>query len=235
VIAAAVLACALAGCSGGPAATPAASGSGPTTTSPPAAPAPTGLAALPAEDALDAVATALARSGGVSVRGTITSKQEEVSVDVHLARGKGGRGTVSPPDSTLQVIVIGSKVYLTGDKRFLSKAVGPRNVAKFRGKYVAGTTGTALMAEMAAHFNLLEYASMLPTAGLRPEATGKSGGTPTITYAGADGSTLVVADAPDDPVPLRYTGPTTKGPVDLTFGYEQPVKLKAPPKSKLVG
>ena len=236
VVAAGVLAGLLAACSGAPAGAPAATPSvseavataTPTRT-------PTGLAAMPVEDALDAVATAFARSEGVSVKGTVTVKKERVKVDVHLVRGRGGRGQVSPPDSTMQVIVIGSDVYLTGDKRFLTKAVGARNVAAFRGKYVTGSTGTPLMAEMAAHFNLLDYASLLPTTGMLPGPAGTAGSTPTVTYTGTSGSVLVVADRKDAPVPLRYKGPSTQGPVDLSFGYEQPVTLKAPPKSKLAG
>jgi hypothetical protein len=205
------------------------------------APSPTGLAALPADEALDAVATALARSAGVRVSGTVTSrtggKRERVRLDVHLVRGTGGRGTVSPPDSTMQVIVIGSSVYLTGDDRFLRKAVGATHVAAFRGRYVTGTTGTPLMAELATRFDLLDYAGLLPSTGLRPGDTpGRAAdGTPTVTYTGPGGATLVVTDDEADPRPLHWTGPAADGPVDLGFAYEEPVTLKKPPRRKLAG
>jgi hypothetical protein len=241
VAAALVLAGVLTACSGGPEHGPTetpsvsdAAAPAPATSSAAPTPEPTGLAALPAEDALDAVATAFARSEGVTVKGTVTVEKERVKVDVHLVRGKGGRGAVSPPDSTMQVIVIGPKVWLTGDKRFLTRAVGAANVARFKGRYVPGDTGNPLMADMAEHFHLLDYASLLPAKGLRAGPTGEQGGRSTITFTGAGGARLVAADSEDDPVPLRYRGPSSDGPVDLTFGYEEPIELKAPPRSKLV-
>jgi hypothetical protein len=171
------------------------------------------------------------------VRGTITWKQEAdpepVQVDVHLVRGRGGRGSISPADSTMQVIVIGTDVYLTGDKRFLTKAVGAKNVAHFRGKYVPGTTADAKLARLATLLNQLDYASMLPADGLRPGPAGMSGTGRTVTYTGG-GVRLVVADDETNPVPLHYTGSGPDGPVDLTFAYEAPAELEKPPKSRLL-
>ena len=174
-----------------------------------------------ATSAIDAVSTVRFVGSGVSGGSSI-------SLDLRLAAGKGGEGTVSVDGAAFQIVVIGDEAYFKASagfwKRFTSEAVAQL----IAGRWLK-SPATGSLASLANFGNLhaLVAALLSPTGVLSkgPLTTVRAQKVIAITNR-ADGGTLYVA-ATGTPYPVEIANAREHG-VIVVEDINQPVTLVAP-------
>jgi hypothetical protein len=210
---------------------------------PGATPSPTptdnGVASLPAAQILSRAQGALKKAPSVHLKGTVTTDGQRLTLDLRSS-DKGGRGTLTQSGQTIEVLRIGSTVYIKANAEFWRAQTGGNAAATelLKGKYLKGPISDPKMASIAQLTQIDQYTKEL----LSPKGTVTKGQRKTvrgteaiaITVAGKDGGTLYVATR-GEPYPLQITSdsPSEPGTIDfLDFGA--PVTLNAPPENQVV-
>jgi hypothetical protein len=164
----------------------------------------------------------------VHMAGTVNQGQP-ITVDLQLANGRGGRGTMSLGGVSFQIVSIGSTAYFSGGQAFWQRFAGPAAAQLLQGRWLkaptAGNLGSlAKLTDMKALFG-----SLLSTHGtLTKGSTTTVNGTKAIGLSDAtQGGTLYIATT-GQPYPLRIAKGGTGGG-QLTFDrFNASVSLTAP-------
>ncbi len=193
-----------------------------------ASPSPTptdnGVAALSAGQILSQARTALQSAPSVRVKGSVVNEGARLMVDLRLS-DNGGRATITQAGQTIEVLRIGTTVYIKAD-------------AELKGKYVKGSTSDAKLASIAKFTDMDEFVGTV----LTHKGTVQKGqkkvvrGTEAIALEepGQDGGTLYVATR-GQPYPLQIVSNTASEPDTIDFlDYGVPVPLTPPPAEQVV-
>ncbi len=224
VIAVAVAAL-LAGC-GGSSNSPTASS---TSTASPYAPLPNGEASkFPDTIINDAIAAA---SGATTVHivGSVSNAGKPLKLDLDLATGKGGAGTVTANGLAFQIVRIGAKAYFKGGAAFWSHFGASGLGTLLNGRWIEASATTGDLASFTPLTDVKQlFTSVLGSHGPLEKATNQlminGQAAIAIIDSGSNDTIFVAANGP--PYPLKLA---QKDGGSVTFDrWNQPVSLQAP-------
>jgi hypothetical protein len=206
----------------------------------PPSPTPTdnGVANLPASQIMSRAQAALKKASSVHLKGKMASEGEQFTIDLRMS-DKGGTGTMTQAGQTLQLLRIGTTVYIRADEDFWRTQTGSDAAAELlKGKYLKGTTSDPKVASLALFTDADKFVAEL----FSPKRTVTKGAKKTVRGVeaislispGKDGGTLYVATR-GEPYPLQIASNTQSEPGLIDFlDYGAPVKLTAPPADQVV-
>ncbi len=96
----------------------------------------------------DAKAAALAAKS-VHVAGSITDAGQPLTLDLDLARDKGGKGTMSESGLAFEIIRVGDRAYIRGSDAFLKKFAGAAGAQLLHGKWLQGSATSGDLSALA--------------------------------------------------------------------------------------
>ncbi len=183
-----------------------------------------------ATDVLAASREALRAASSVQLTGTVFDNGSAIRLDLTLAAGNDSQGTLTINNADVQLIKIGSDVYIKGDTDFLKKYTGNNTAVlnQLNGKWLKTATTT--------DFDLFTLDGF---AGLLKGGTGNQAVNPTVTRSTLDGQKVVVVTQKDgSTLDIANTGPALPLKLDskgsnggtVTFtNYNKPAAITAPP------
>lgn len=198
------------------------------------APGPAARAAggsIPSESPSAILAAATSAIDGVStVRfvGSGVSGSNSISLDLRLAAGKGGEGTVSEDGAAFQFVVIGGEAYFKASTGFWKRFTNEAVAQLIAGRWLkAPATGSLASLANFGNLHALVAALLSPTGVLSkgPLTTVRGQKVVAVTNR-ADGGTLYVA-ATGTPYPVEIANAREHG-VIVVEDINQPVTLVAP-------
>jgi hypothetical protein len=234
----------LAGCSPGPSP----SGGSPGTTSGSHAAATTSAATTPAENGIADLSAAeiaarakdaLRRADSVHIRGGGFTEGEQFALDMRYGRD-GAVGSLTSNGQTIEVLRVGSTVYLKGSAAYWRSIGGSPAAELLQGRYLKVPANTPSFAEVASFTDLEKTAEQFIATDADISKSDRK------TIRGLDaiglndpaigGGTLYVA-LRGEPYPLQVA--PNKGKTDETgsldfFAYGAPVTLTSPPADQVV-
>jgi hypothetical protein len=201
----------------------------PATTPTSTGPADNGVSALAPADILTKAQAALAAAKSFHMVGTTTDNGQKVAVDLKYS-GKDAAGTVDVGAVKIEIISVGTDVYLKAPDDFWSSQIPAAQastlLALIKGKYVKVDSKNASVASL--------VDPLRPENLLKPDGTVTKGDTKTIDGAPAialvdssDNSKLYIATT-GDPVPLSIESGTSDGASVQFKEYNLPVMITAP-------
>ena len=220
-----------AGCGGSGSSAPGAGSPSPTPTD-------NGIVNLPATEIMSRTQAALKKVPSVRLKGNGVGEGARFAIDLHVS-DTGGRGTITQNSQTLEILRIGTTVYIKADADFWRAQTGNAAAAELlKGKYLKGSTSDPKVAGLAALTELDKFVAELfstkKTVTKGEKKTIRGVDAIGIVQAGKDGGTLYVATR-GEPYPLQITSNTPSEPATIDFlDYGKPVKLTAPPSDQVV-
>lgn len=188
-----------------------------------------GIASKSPNAIFNAANHAIVRASSVHIAGSIVSGGVPLSLDLHLASGKGGTGQMSENGLTFRIISVGNNVYIQGTPTFWAHFAGPTVAKRLDGKWLKAPA-SGQFASVSALTNMQELFNRL----LQSHGVLKKTGTTTVNGQKAvavtdttQGGTLYVA-ATGQPYPIKVVKSGTGGG-QITFDrINQPVSLIPP-------
>jgi hypothetical protein len=190
----------------------------------------TSVTRLPAAQVLAAAKAAASGAGTVHV----TGEQGGVSLDLRVGH-EVATGTVTEAGLTAQLLRVGGRTYLKGDKEFWDGTAGAGTGDALAGKWVVagGASDTAGLSSFTDLGRLMSLV-LSPTGTLSLAGVTTIDGKPVVGLRDSgDGSVLyVAADGPPYPVTIRTPGAT--GPPPTFSGWGEPVTVHPPARDQVV-
>ena len=186
------------------------------------------------------VAAALAAANGarsVHLAGSGLSASTPITLDLHLAAGQGGRGTVSENGLTFELVVLGPSVYVKGSPAFLRQTGGAAAAQLLAGKWLKAPSSNASFAQVAqlADIHKLFSATLGSHGTLAKGATTTVNGQPAVAVNDTtQGGTLYVATT-GTPYPLEIAKSGTGAGKLVIDQWNEPVTLTPPPNAVDIG
>jgi hypothetical protein len=191
-----------------------------------------GVASKSADQIVAAAQSAANGLGSVHVAGTVSTGAQPVTMDLDLANGKGGRGSMSASGLSFQIISLGQTAYFSGGQSFWQRFGGQAAAQLLQGKWLkAPATGSfgsfAKLTDMQTLFSKL----LASRGSLTKGSTSTVNGQKVIAINdSAHGGTLYVATT-GKPYPIRVANSGSTGG-QLTFDrFNEQVSLTAPPNA----
>ncbi len=179
------------------------------------------------------VKAAVARAKDVHVFGAGTSGGSKLSLDLHLAAGKGGSGRITTGKLGFKIVRIGGKAYFQGDKAFLTHYAGATAAQLFLGKWFEASAKKGDFASFTPLTSLVQLTDGIFSdyGKLEVGPTTKVHGQPAIALVDTTkGGTLYVA-ATGPPYPLELVaGKGSSGTIQFQ-SWNKAVSLAAPKHS----
>jgi hypothetical protein len=200
-----------------------------TSTTSPYAKLPNGEAAKFADTIVDDAIAAASRATSVHIAGSVLNAGKPLKLDLNLANGQGGAGTVAVNGLAFNMIRIGTKAYFKGGPAFWSHFGGSGLGTQLNGRWIEASATTGDLATFTPLTDLKElFTSVLGTHGPLEKATNqlKINGEPAIAIvdSGSNDTLFIAADGP--PYPLKLA---EKDGDSVTFDrWNQSVSLQAP-------
>jgi hypothetical protein len=189
-----------------------------------------GVSAKSPEQILAAAKSAAASAASVHIAGSIVSGGKPISLNMELAAGKGGKGTIAQEGFSIQLIQVEGNVYIDGSDAFYKHVAGDTAAQLFDGKWLKAPANSGELASLA---QLTDLSKLLDTALASHGALSK-GSEETIDGQKAiglkdttKGGTLYVA-ATGSPYPLEIVKSGSGGGKVVFDNWNKPVTLKAP-------
>jgi hypothetical protein len=205
------------------------SGSTSSSTSSTAGSSDNGVASKSADQIVAAAHDAANGLGSVHVAGTVSAGARPVTMDLNLANGKGGRGSMSASGLSFKIISLGQTAYFSGGQSFWQRFGGQAAAQLLQGKWLkAPATGNfgsfAKLTDMQTLFSKL----LASRGSLTKGSTSTVNGQMVIAVNdSANGGTLYVATT-GKPYPIRVAN-NGSGGGQLTFDrFNETVSLTAP-------
>src|SRR3954447_952464 len=107
-----------------------------------------GEAKKPAEQVVADAKKAALGASSVHVTGTIRDNGTPLKIDVTIANGKGGKGTLAEHGLTFDLVRIGETAYIRGSDAFLKQFAGPAAAALLHGKWLKGSATSGQLAAL---------------------------------------------------------------------------------------
>ncbi|HVM57415.1 MAG TPA: hypothetical protein VMT74_08130 [Gaiellaceae bacterium] len=177
----------------------------------------------------DTKAAALAASS-VHYAGTINENGSKLDLDMQLASGKGGKGTITIGGHRIDIVRIGPKVYFKGDEAFYRQFAGATAAKLFAGKWIMAPSTNGNFAsftpltDMAKLFGLIKNEGKLAKGA---ESTVDGQKVIAITSSKAGTGTLYVATT-GKPYPVELAGPSSSSGALHFSNWNGTVTLAAP-------
>jgi len=165
----------------------------------------------------------------VHVSGSIVSGTLPLTVDLHISKDRGGKGTLTEQGLRFDLVRVGDTAYVKGNNAFLRQVAGPSRAALLRGKWLSAS---ATHSRFAALVPLTDMSRFF-TSSLGSH--GKLANDGETTYEGRKvvairdttrGGTLYVA-AEGTPYPVAITGSKGQGGIEFD-GWNEKVAIAAP-------
>jgi len=96
---------------------------------------PNGEASKPAERVLADARAAASRASSAHVSGTVRSRGTRIALDLHTARGKGAKGSMSTNGLEFDLVRIGRTAYIRGSDEFLKHFAGSAVAQLLHGRW----------------------------------------------------------------------------------------------------
>lgn len=193
--------------------------SAPTTLTPPAKPEGNGVTSQSWETILDRVTKATGAARSVRMKGTMKEGGTTTTMDLQVARPGLGSGYVISGRDRVDLIRIGSTIYVKSGRKWLKGSVKDKDL-----KGIADIASLAFLAQLVA--GVTEEEGSL-TKGERTVINGR----PALALVGTDGKLFVATEG--EPHALRLAA--TDRSLQLDFlAYNAKVDIKPPPRSRVV-
>jgi hypothetical protein len=192
---------------------------------------PNGMASKPADQVFADARAAATSARSAHVAGSLVSNGTHFTLDLSLARGKGGKGSVSINGLAFDLVKIGDTVYIKGSDAFYQQFAGATIAQLIHGKWVKASATSQ---------RFRSVAPLASVAGLFAEISanhGKLVNDGKTTYKGqavvavrdtSDNSKLYVA-ATGKPYPVAIVGGKKSQSGAIEFDdWNKPVSLTAP-------
>jgi hypothetical protein len=191
-----------------------------------------GIADMTPKQILSAVKKAIADAKSVHISGSGTTGGTPLSLDLRLAKDKGGAGHVEVGGYGFDIVRIGQSLYLKANRKSLTHFAGgaaAQLLADRWFKVSASSTGFGSftpLTDLQALMNQILHASGRVEKGAETKVDGQ----PVIALTdGANGGTLYVATTgPAYPLELKSSPGADKAGAIAFAGWDQPVTLTAP-------
>jgi len=191
-----------------------------------------GVESKSAQEILAAAKSAAASASTVHVSGTIVNGGKTVSVDLHLATGKGAAGSMTVEGQPIEIVEVGSGFYMKASEAFYKQVGGAAAAQLLKDKWLKTPTGSGEFASLGALTSLdkLLSSTLTTTGTLTKTSTSTINGQPVVGITDAKQGTLYIATTgPAYPVAIVKEG-TDSG--KITFDeWNKPVTLTAPSNS----
>lgn len=187
-----------------------------------------GEADKPAAQVVADAQRAATSARSVHVSGSIVDDGRPLTLDLELARGKGGKGTMSEGGLRFDIVRVGSTAYIKGSNAFLRQFAGPA-AQLLRGRWLKGPTGKGELGALAPLTSITQlFAGALGSHGklVNKGETQYKGRKVVAIRDTSDGGTLYVA-AVGKPYPVAIVGGTDRGRVRFD-DWNEPVTIAAP-------
>jgi hypothetical protein len=193
-----------------------------------------GVAAKSPTEIVTATKNAADTASSVHVSGSIVSGGVPITIDLHVASGKGGRGQISENGLSFELIEVGGNAYISGSSEFYKHFAGAAAAQLLQGKWLRAPATTGSFATLASLTNLR---ALLDSALSKPGTKLEKGSTTTIAGQKAvpvtdttQGGTLYVATT-GKPYPVQIAKSGTGGGTITFSEWDQPVTLTPPANS----
>jgi hypothetical protein len=199
-----------------------------------------GVTSQTPDQILTEMKTDVAKATSVHVTGKINPGSSSVSLDLQLAKGKGGTGTVTFNGLTIQIIRDGDKLYFKGNQAFLKKYSGGA-AQLLAGKWFVVPSSTSGFSSFKPLTNIVDLVGRILGAApstLKKGDTTTIGGQPALAIVDArTGGTLYVSTTgPVYPLQLK---PKSGSQLVSFSDWDEPVTITPPENpvdlSKLTG
>lgn len=189
-----------------------------------------GLSSKSPEQILAAAKAAAAGAASVHVSGSTVTEGKPISLDMELVSGKGGKGRITLEGLGIDLVEVGSAVYINGSAAFYKHVAGSAAAQLLQGKWLKAPAGSSNFASLASLTNLgrlidttLASHGKLARAGERTVQGKKAIGVTDTTKGG----TLYVAST-GTAYPLEIVKTGSAGGKIAFDRWNQPVTLTAP-------
>lgn len=183
-----------------------------------------------ATEILAASKAAADSASSVHVVGTLTNNGTPITLNLHLASGKGGRGQISQGSLAFELIVVGDTLYIKGSPAFYSHFGGAAAAQLFQGKWLKAPVSGGELGSLAAltNFSKLLDQTLTTHDTLAKGATKTIAGQPAIELRDStqNGSLFIATTGKPYPVEIVKHGSET-GHISFT-DWNQPVSLSPP-------
>ena len=199
-----------------------------------------GVADRSAKEIVQAASAAAKGASSVHVAGTINAGGK-ITLDLSLARGKGGKGKIQTSGMTFEVISVDGKVYFKTNAAALQRLGGGVAAQLLQGRWIVAPATLTQLSSLTALTDLDSLVNSITSSLGRLTKGDESdvNGEPAIAVtSNRKGGTLYVATT-GNPYPLKIEG-SSAGTGSINFDqWGEPVKLEPPPNpvdfSKLTG
>jgi hypothetical protein len=189
-----------------------------------------GLASESPKQIIAAAQAAVVGVQTVHVAGTISSGGTRITLDLDLANGKGGKGSMSENGLSFKIVELGKKVYISAGTAFWNHFGGKAVARLLAGKWLVAPATTGPLSSFASLTNVRTlFSGMLSSHGALAKAgTSTIDGEQVIAVKDTtQGGTLYVA-ATGAPYPIAIVkSGTDSGRVDFSR-FNAPVAITAP-------
>jgi hypothetical protein len=191
-----------------------------------------GVASKSPSEILAASKAAAGSASSVHVAGSLTSNGTPIKLDLSLASGHGGRGTISEGSLSFELIVVGDTIYVKGSPAFYSHFGGAAAAQLFQGKWLRAPVSGSELSSLAA---LTDFGKLLDQT-LAGHGTLVRGSTSTVASqpvvelhdTSRNGSLFVATTGSPYPVEIVKGGSGSEtGHISFT-DWNAPVSLSAP-------
>jgi hypothetical protein len=188
-----------------------------------------GVAGKSPDEIVNAAINSVSTVKSVHVSGMVTDQGMPITLDLNLASGQGGTGTLAQNGLSFQIVAVNQTVYINGSQAFWEHFGGAAAAKLFQGKWLkAPATGQfSSFAQLTNPQQLLT--KVLSSHGsLTKGSTSTVNGQPVIAVHDAShGGTLYVATT-GPAYPIQVTGSGAQS-LHLTFDkFNEPVTLTPP-------
>ena len=188
-----------------------------------------GVASKSPDQIVSDATNAVASVNSVHVSGKVLSGRQNVTLDLNLVNGKGGKGSMSQNGLGFKIVAVGPEVYINGSPAFWTKFAGSAAAHLLSGKWLkAPATGQlsslATLTDVSKLFNQL-----LSSHGklARGKTTTAQGQQVVAVNDTTNGGTLYVATTGKAyPIEISKTG--SQGGQLVFDRFDQPVSLTPP-------
>ena len=170
---------------------------------------------------------AVADATSVHIIGGGGSGKAAISLDLKIAKDKGGAGKIEVGGLSFDIVKIGDKLYFKGGQAFLKQYAGAA-ATQLQGRWFVVSASTSGFTSFSAFTNLVQLTNgILSSAGaVTKGSTSTIDGQPAIGITSSKGGTLYIATT-GPAYPLELKSGTTSGGIKFTE-WDQPVTLTAP-------
>ncbi|MGO9892438.1 MAG: hypothetical protein ACLP0L_31705 [Solirubrobacteraceae bacterium] len=188
-----------------------------------------GVASKSPDQIVAAATNAVSNVNSVHVAGSVPSAGQQISLDLSLVNGKGGKGSMTENGLSFQIVALGQEVYINGSSSFWNKFGGAPAAQLLSGKWLKApatgqlaslatlTNGHKLFGQLLSSHGKLEKGKT--TTVLGQQAIG-------ITDTTNGGTLYVATTGKAYPIEIVKTG--SDGGHIVFDQFNQPVSLTAP-------